>query len=245
VVAAALLVGVAAAGGAAWQMQHADGQALAVEAVHVEKLQAELDALEKQVASRPDWAVVASQTEPSVFTVETGRALGSAWVLHADSSGSDLVTNFHVVADTWTSGQTDVQILQADRSIPGQIVRVDEIDDLAVIHVLVQLPALETDQRRLQVGTAVMAIGSPLGLGGTASFGYVSGYRSLEGSDYMQFSAPISPGNSGGPIVDQQGRVVGVASAKFVGDGVEGLGLAIPIAVACIAFVRCPSGAAQ
>jgi putative serine protease PepD len=240
VVAAALLVGVAAAGGVAWQMQHSDAQALAAQAVRVEKLQAELDALEKAVAARPDWSAVASQTEPSVFTIEAGSSLGSAWVLRADPSGSDLITNFHVVAGAWTSGQTDVQLQQGDRAIPGQIIRVDEVDDIALIHVLVQLPPLQTDQHRLQIGTAVMAIGSPLGLGGTASFGYVSGYRSLEGSDYMQFSAPISPGNSGGPIVDLQGRVVGVASAKFVGDGVEGLGLAIPIAVACIAFVKCP-----
>lgn len=71
------------------------------------------------------------------------------------------------------------------------------------------------------------------------SVGVVSGYRSLEGSDYMQFSAPISPGNSGGPVVDGQGRVVAVASAKLIGDGVEGLSLGIPVQTVCAALVVC------
>ena len=73
----------------------------------------------------------------------------------------------------------------------------------------------------------------------TISVGVVSGYRSLEGSDYMQFSAPISPGNSGGPVVDEQGRVLAVASAKLVGNGVEALSLGIPVQVACGALVTC------
>jgi putative serine protease PepD len=222
-----------------WQVQRSDAQALAVQARKLDKLRADLGVLEQQLATRPDWSVIATGTEPSVFTIETSRAIGSAWVIRSDASGSDLVTNYHVVADAWTSGKTIVEVLQSDRSLRAEIVRVDEIDDLALVHVAVQLPALAARQDRLQVGTPLMVIGSPLGLGGTASFGYVSGYRSLEGSDYMQFSAPISPGNSGGPVVDQEGLVVGVASAKFVGDGVEGLGLAIPIAVVCLSFVSC------
>ena len=84
-----------------------------------------------------------------------------------------------------------------------------------------------------------MAVGSPLGLDGTVTLGVVSGFRSLDGSDYIQFSAPISPGNSGGPVVDAGGRVVAIASAKFVGDGVEGLSLAIPIQTACLSLVTC------
>jgi putative serine protease PepD len=84
-----------------------------------------------------------------------------------------------------------------------------------------------------------MAVGSPLGLGGTVSVGVVSGFRSLDGNPYMQFSAPISPGNSGGPVVDGKGFVVGVASAKLVGQGVEGLSLAIPVQTMCAVFLSC------
>lgn len=84
-----------------------------------------------------------------------------------------------------------------------------------------------------------MAVGAPLGLDGSVSIGVISGYRSLEASDYIQFSAPISPGNSGGPVVDANGRVVAVASAKLVGQGVEALSLAIPIQLACEALSVC------
>jgi putative serine protease PepD len=78
-----------------------------------------------------------------------------------------------------------------------------------------------------------MAVGAPLGLDGSVSIGVVSGFRSIEGSDYIQFSAAISPGNSGGPVVDAQGRVVAVATAKFVAPGAEALSLAIPVQTVC------------
>ena len=72
------------------------------------------------------------------------------------------------------------------------------------------------------------------------TLGVVSGFRSLDGSDYVQFSAPISPGNSGGPVIDAHGQVVAVASAKLVGTGVEALSLAIPVQVVCLTLVTCP-----
>ena len=84
-----------------------------------------------------------------------------------------------------------------------------------------------------------MAVGSPLGLDGTVTLGVVSGFRSLDGSDYVQFSAPISPGNSGGPVIDSRGYVVAVASAKLVGTGVEALSLGIPVQVVCLSLVAC------
>jgi putative serine protease PepD len=55
----------------------------------------------------------------------------------------------------------------------------------------------------------------------------------------MQFSAPISPGNSGGPVVDAKGRVVAIATAKIVGDGAEALGFGIPVQTVCASLVAC------
>lgn len=198
--------------------------------------------LERTAATQPDWPSIAASIEPSVVTIEADDALGSAWVAHSDAGGSDLVTNFHVVAGAWRAGHATVVVHRGDATLSGTIVRVDQADDLAVVHVRTRLAALAEAVQRPKVGATVMAVGSPLGLSGTVTIGVVSGFRSLEGSDYVQFSAPISPGNSGGPVVDSRGRVVAVASAKLVGDGVEALSLAIPVETVCLSLVSCSRG---
>jgi len=143
------------------------------------------------------------------------------------------------VADTLAAGAQTVDVIQADRTLRGTVVYIDRTDDLVVVHVQEKLAPLKPAARRPRVGATVMVVGSPLGLGGTVSIGLVSGFRSIQGSDYLQFSAPISPGNSGGPVVDSKGQVIGIAKGKFVGDGVEALGFAIPISVACAQLHVC------
>ncbi len=196
-------------------------------------LNAQNDGLTPHVSPQPDWPAVATLVEPSVLTISTGDSLGSGWVVYSDASGSDVVTNLHVVADAWNSGIATVDVGIGDRTVKGTITRVDANDDLALIHIAMSIPALQRAALRPQLAQSVMAIGAPLGLNGTVSVGIVSGFRSVEGSDYIQFSAAISPGNSGGPVVDAQGRVVGVASAKFVAPGAEALSLAIPVETVC------------
>jgi S1-C subfamily serine protease len=205
----------------------------------ITQLQTRVATLEIQSGLQADWPTIAARIEPSVVVIATRHSLGSAWVAHTDSSGSDLVTNFHVVEDAWSSGTVKVDVRHDDRILTGTIMRVDPSNDLAVVHISQQLSVLTTIDNRPKLGSPVMAVGSPLGLTGTVSIGVVSGFRSLEGSDYIQFSAPISPGNSGGPVVDSHGRVVAVATAKLVGTGVEALSLAIPVHVACLKLVAC------
>jgi putative serine protease PepD len=235
-VAVLLLVGAPAAG-LGYAIHTMGSQARSIEA-----LRAEVNGLQARVDLQPDWKSIARQVEPSVFTIETDYGLGSGWVAHAGASGSELVTNFHVIADAWSAGVANVAVRQGDRTIKGVITRVDRSDDLAVIHVADVLPVLKTAPARPSIAQAVMVVGSPLGLGGSVSVGVVSGFRSLEGSDYVQFSAPISPGNSGGPVVDARGRVVAVASAKFEGPGVEALSLGIPVQITCSMAVTCLLG---
>ena len=237
-VAAVLVVGAAAAtAGGAWNAERRDAQALASQARTIAYLEAELHSLDAKAA--PDWAAVAAQVEPSVVTISTDSDLGSGWVAHSDGSGSDIVTNFHVVADAVAAGTKTVDVLRLDEVLSGVVVRTDQNDDLAVVHVRERLTPLEAAASRPKVGTMVMAAGSPLGLSGTVSVGVVSGFRSLFGSDYLQFTAAISPGNSGGPVVDRQGRVVGVATAKLLADGAEALAFAIPVQTACASLVAC------
>jgi len=239
-VSAAVVVTVAAAGLVAGSRAAASLRTqIASQQLAIAALEKKVATLESRQAVEVDWSAVAALVEPSVVTIGAGDVQGSAWVAHADASGSDLVTNFHVVADAYSSGSATVQVRHRDSVVTGHISRVDRNDDLAVIHIAERLTPLASAGGRPQIGTRVMAVGSPLGLDGTISVGVVSGYRSIDGSDYVQFSAPISPGNSGGPVVDEEGRVLAVASAKLVGTGVEALSLGIPVQVACTGLVVC------
>jgi putative serine protease PepD len=241
VVAAALvLVGAAAAAGdQAWRTETREAQSFASQARTIAEMKAEMKLLEARGKTQPDWPAIATAVEPSVFTISTDYGLGSGWVVRADATGSDLITNFHVVAEAVSAGTVVVDVRQLDRTMKGTIARIDRDDDLALVHVSSQFAPLEVATLRPRLASTVMAVGSPLGLGGSVSIGVVSGFRSLGGSDYLQFSAPISPGNSGGPVLDGQGHVVGIATAKLVGDGVEALGLAIPVQTACLQLVHC------
>jgi putative serine protease PepD len=232
-VAAAVVVTVAAAAGAStWQAEVAMQRQLVAQ-------QREIDELRKELADRPNWPAIVLVVERSVATVETDDALGSAWVAHTDAQGSELITNYHVIEGAWKNGIATVTVRLGDRTLVGTIERIDPNDDLAVVHVSERLPALASVTARPKIGSGVMAVGSPLGLDGTVTVGVVSAFRSLEGSEYMQFSAPVSPGNSGGPVIDEHGNVVGVTSAKLVYTGAEGLSLAIPVQVACLYLVTC------
>lgn len=237
---AALLVIASPAAGLGFALQ-----TIATQARSIDGLRADVRVLQAKAGAQPDWQAIARQVEPSVFTIETDYGLGSGWVVQTGAVGSELVTNFHVIADAWKSGVVAVDVRQGDRTIQGTITRVDPNDDLAVIHVSERLPALRTAPSRPAIAQAVMAVGSPLGLGGSVSVGVVSGFRNVEGGDYVQFSAPISPGNSGGPVVDSRGRVVAIASAKFEGPGVEALSLGIPVQIACSMVVACLAGSDQ
>ena len=236
---AALIAGVAAGAGIAWRAHEDDASAMAAQRASIARMEKEITALAARADKQPDWAELAARTEPSVVTISTDEGLGSGWVVSSDTGGSDLVTNFHVVADAMAQGATTVDVIQGDRTLHGTIERVDRTDDLALVHVDARLAPLRLATGRPALGAPVMVVGSPLGLGGTLSVGLVSGFRSIAGSDYVQFSAPISPGNSGGPVVDVEGRVIGIASDKYAGDGVEALGFAIPVPVACAGLHIC------
>lgn len=239
--AAVLVMGAAAAAGlGSWRAERDDARNLASQARTISHLEAELQALNRSVA--PGWEAIVAQVEPSVVTISTDEDLGSGWVVTSNGDGSDIVTNYHVVAAAVAAGQKTVDVEQADRAWKGTIVRTDAADDLAVVHIGDALPRLAAGALRPKVGATVLAAGAPLGLSGTISVGVVSGFHSVDGSDYLQFTAPISPGNSGGPVVDSRGRVVGVATAKIVADGAEALGFAIPVQTVCaspVLLVRC------
>jgi len=194
-----------------------------------------LGALETKVGDQPDLPKVASAVQPSVFTVRTAGGLGSGFVLRSAGGRSTLVTNFHVVEDAWRSPAREVGVANEGRSLTGTVSRVLEERDLALVEVPAELPALVRAATAPKVGDSVLAIGSPLGLAGSASSGIVSAVR----NGTLQFSAPVSPGNSGGPVVDRRGHVLGVTTSKLVANGAEGLSFAIPVDTVCLLLAVC------
>ncbi|NGP53588.1 trypsin-like peptidase domain-containing protein [Thioalkalivibrio sp. XN8] len=136
-----------------------------------------------------------------------------------------LVTNFHVVAG---AESLSVELSDGEVFDAVYVLSKDTRRDL----ILLQIPVAEVtaltiaDERGVQVGDAVYAIGNPLGLRGTFSDGLVSAKRVEDGVTYLQITAPISEGSSGGPVMNERGEVIGVATA-FYEDG-QNLNMAIP-----------------
>ena len=193
------------------------------------ELAAQVGGLRGRLDAQLDPAI-ARTVEGSVFTVVADDVTGSAFVLASGKGVSSLVTNAHVV-----EGATDVQLRQGDLTFSGRVVERYTTADLAIVEVAQSLTPLQRASAPAKVGDAVLAVGSPLGLGVSATAGIVSALR----EPYLQFSAPISPGNSGGPVVDSHGRVVGVAVAKAVAPGAEGVSFAIPVATLCSTVSPC------
>lgn len=178
--------------------------------------------------SLPD---LVAQVEPSVVTVRVPSGLGSGVVYRGDL----IVTNQHVVGDT-----RQVVLQFADgTSAPGQVLAADRISDLAVIRsARGGLPPLPVRTDLPRPGETALALGSPLGLENTVTAGIVSAVgRELPGRapgsplGLVQTDAPISPGNSGGALVDAWGRLIGINEIYIPpGAGAVSLGFAIPSA---------------
>lgn len=171
------------------------------------------------------------ETQKLVVMIETDNgSQGSGFLYNLEG---DLITNAHVV-----TGSRKVKIKTADaRELEGEVIGISTETDVAVVRVTALAgtePLQVVRDEKAEVGDEVLAVGSPLGFQNTVTTGIISGLgRSFEiepylYSDLYQISAPIAPGNSGGPLVDQKtGMVLGINSAGYE----EGsIGFSIPIA---------------
>jgi S1-C subfamily serine protease len=165
---------------------------------------------------------------PVVVRVETAGGSGSGVIIGRTGL---ILTNYHVVI-----GSTTMKITVMDSSVYDAVVMYeDQQRDLAVVAIVancVDFPvAMIGSSASITAGDDVATIGYALDLKGQASFskGTISGIRSVDGNSYIQTDATINPGNSGGPLVNFSGQIIGINTAKLVGSGIEGIGLAIPI----------------
>ncbi len=160
------------------------------------------------------------------------RGAGSGFIVSADGY---ILTNTHVVANA-----DEVTVRLTDRrEFPAKVIGADERTDVAVIKInAANLPIVRLgDPSRLKAGQWVLAIGSPFGFENTATAGIISATsRSVPGENYVPFiqtDVPVNPGNSGGPLFNMAGEVIGINSQIFSRTGgFMGVSFAIPIDVA-------------
>lgn len=210
-----------------------------------------------QAANAPAGSMqsVASKVLPVVVTIaaefqQQGNVSGDTGSGVIISTGGDILTNNHVIADAATNNGHLQVIFASGRTVDATIVGRDPTSDIAVIRAqgVSGLPIAQLGRSDdLAVGQQVVAIGAPFELSGTVTSGIISSLHRPTAAgdssnnqttvlDAIQTDAPINPGNSGGPLVDMQGQVIGINSAIYSPNtssqsqgGNVGIGFAIPI----------------
>jgi S1-C subfamily serine protease len=171
---------------------------------------------------------------------EEGSALGSGVVIN---DSGDILTSLHVVENA-----VSIQLTFADGSqVPAEVVAAQPENDIAVLHPLeapgLIVPATLGNPHAMRIGDEAYAVGNPFGLYGSMSVGVISGFnRSFEHSEsdqklegLIQIDAAVNPGNSGGPLLNRQGQVVGIIVGLVNPSGQDffiGIGFAVPITTA-------------
>ena len=165
----------------------------------------------------------------------SGAVSGSGFIISEDGY---ILTNYHVVENAHTAN-LDIQVITADGTeYTAKIVGVEPNNDIAVLKVEAQglNAAALGNSDDLRVGDEIYAVGNPLGeLEFSMSSGHVSALdrvintQESERINMFQIDAAVNEGNSGGPVYNAMGEVVGIVTAKYSSSGVEGLGFAIPV----------------
>lgn len=169
---------------------------------------------------------IAREAVPAIVRVRSPGGRGSGFVI--DEAGL-VVTNWHVVEDAFS-----VKIdLYDGASRTGRVVKRDAHTDLALIQLQgapVDVPALAVcHTQAVKVGEPVVAIGHPLSFTNTVTQGIISGIRRQGDRTLLQTDVAVNPGNSGGPLLNTTGVVVGIVTEKVASRGIEGLSFALPI----------------
>ena len=155
-------------------------------------------------------------------------ALGSGFIISKDGL---VVTNNHVIQDA----EDIIVRVNGDKEFKAKVIGADPLSDIAVLKLDTKeefIPVKFGDSDKARIGDWVIAIGNPFGLGGTVTSGIISARNRSIGlsryEDYIQTDASINSGNSGGPLFDMKGDVIGINTAILGRNGSIGIGFSIP-----------------
>lgn len=179
-------------------------------------------ALALPLAAQQDMSAAIARVNDSVFTLKAGESVGSGFVV---TPQGDALTCKHVVGD---AKEVEVTLANGEKA-KATVAATDATRDLALLKLdRTGLPAVVfTPSAGLKPGMRVAAVGAPLGLKNSATEGVVSALdREVKGQKYLQIDAALNKGNSGGPVVDATGQVVGIATATV--QDASNVGFALP-----------------
>ena len=201
----------------------------------------------EEVEEKIHQVIFVSATPGKYEQEQQSQSAGSGIIIKQDKKYLYIATNNHVVAD---ADSLTVQFCD-DETVSCEVKGTDEADDLAVVKVALSSIKKDTlnaikiasvnDSDDLQVGQGVIAIGNALGYGQSVTNGIISALgrsvsvqdetngQTVTNNNMIQTNAAINPGNSGGALLNAQGEVIGINSAKYSDTSVEGFGYAIPM----------------
>lgn len=191
----------------------------------LEQNKQELSSLKASASS--DFSGVIENSIKSVVTIRTDSAQGTGFIITDDGY---IVTNAHVLADSNGYLAKNIRAINSDsQTISATFIGFDDNFDLALIKISGNYNSIKLgNSDNIQIGEKVIAIGNPLGLQFSVSEGIISAVN-REGSNgekaYIQTDAALNPGNSGGPLINKQGEVIGINNFKISGG--ESLGFAL------------------
>lgn len=187
----------------------------------------------------PDIAGLIALVKASTFAVYCEDSLGTGFMLDpsalgASGIGSVIVTNHHVVETCLDGPVPEVSV--DGSAVSARVLDFDVANDLAILSADIDVPSLQASTSPV-AGEWVMAVGNPLGVDGTVTFGTVTNLLLAEA--WITTDAAISPGNSGGPLTNNRGQVVGVNSEAWQGDFGSSMGASRGIRQLCRSLLRC------
>lgn len=218
----------------------ASSQSLDVSSIATEGLPSVVSVTNVSVQEVQSYFGKMGRNNRSAIEPKETTSCGSGVIIYSDESYIYMLTNYHVVQGATSLSVTFVD----DKTSEAQVCGYDESTDVAVIKVAVSDVSSDTlskisvvkigDSNSLVVGEQVVAIGNALGYGQSVTTGIVSAVnRSISNNSttetYIQTDAAINPGNSGGALLNMDGELIGINTAKISSTEVEGIGYAIPI----------------